>query len=156
MTRDTHVAVIGLGYVGLPLAIAFAEAGLDVQGVDLSAERVAELVAGRSPIDDVSDERLAAALDGTLRITIQAEGGLDDADAVVVCVPTPINATKDPDLGPVLAAARFIRDNIRVGQLILLQSTTSRAPRPGLSERSSRRAACWRAATSTSPTPRSA
>ena len=124
MTPDAQVAVIGLGYVGLPLAIAFAEAGLDVEGIDVSEERIATLAAGRSPIDDVSDVRLSAALDGRLRVVTQVEARISDADAVFVCVPTPINATKDPDLGPVLAAARFIRDHVRSGHLLVLQSTT--------------------------------
>ena len=118
------MAVIGLGYVGLPLAIAFAEAGLDVEGIDVSNDRVTALSAGRSPIEDVSDERLAAALAGKLRVATQTDGHLGEADAVLVCVPTPINATKDPDLGPVLAAARYVRDHVRPGQLIVLQSTT--------------------------------
>jgi UDP-N-acetyl-D-glucosamine dehydrogenase len=125
MTPDTRVAVVGLGYVGLPLAIAFAEAGLNVQGIDISAERVAQLNSRRSPIDDVSDERLIAALDnGSLCVTEQAGASLADMDAVFVCVPTPITSTKDPDLEPVLAAAAFIRDQLHPGQLIILQSTT--------------------------------
>jgi UDP-N-acetyl-D-glucosamine dehydrogenase len=124
MSPDTHVAVIGLGYVGLPLAIAFTEAGLNVQGIDVSAERIAVIAAGRSPIDDITDERLGAALRGALQVTTEAEASIDTADAVFVCVPTPINATKDPDLGPILAAGRFIRDHMRQGQLIVLQSTT--------------------------------
>lgn len=124
MTRDTCVAVVGLGYVGLPLAIAFTEAGLDVEGIDVSEERIARLRAGRSPIDDISDERLAAALGGRLRVATQTEAKVAEADAVFVCVPTPINATKDPDLTPVLAAATFLRDHVRAGQLLVLQSTT--------------------------------
>jgi UDP-N-acetyl-D-glucosamine dehydrogenase len=70
VTQDRRVAVIGLGYVGLPLAIAFTEAGLEVEGIDASPQRLAELLAGTSPIDDVSDERLAAALDGSLRVVV--------------------------------------------------------------------------------------
>ncbi len=124
MTRDSHVAVIGLGYVGLPLAIAFAEAGLEVQGIDVSVKRVASLTDRRSPIDDITDERLAAALDGRFSVATMADARLDEADAVFVCVPTPITATKDPDLGPVLAAASFIREHVRRGQLLVLQSTT--------------------------------
>ena len=124
MTSDTKVAVIGLGYVGLPLAIAFAEAGLDVGGIDVSAKRVETLLQRRSPIDDISDERLSAALDGSLRVATEAEARPEDADAIFVCVPTPINATKDPDLGPVLDAAAYIRDHLRPGQLLVLQSTT--------------------------------
>jgi len=124
MSPDQRVAVIGLGYVGLPLAIAFAEAGLDVEGIDISEERVATLRECRSPIEDISDERLRAAFDGSLRVATQAQAAVGDADVVFVCVPTPITATKDPDLGPVLEAARFLRDNLRPGQLLVLQSTT--------------------------------
>ena len=124
MTRDSRVAIVGLGYVGLPLAIAFTEAGLDVEGIDVSDARVATILAGRSPIDDVTDERLGQALRDGLRVATQAEARVADADAVFVCVPTPINTTKDPDLGPVLGAARFLSDHIRIGQLVILQSTT--------------------------------
>ncbi len=121
---DRRVAVIGLGYVGLPLAITFAEAGLDVEGVDAYQGRVDELNAGHSPIDDVSDDRLASALAGTLRVVDPEAADLPAADAIFVCVPTPITTTKDPDLAPVLAAARTIKGGLRAGQLIILQSTT--------------------------------
>ncbi len=124
MTQDRRAAVVGLGYTGLPLAIAFVEAGLQVQGVDAYAGRVAELNARSSPIDDISDERLSNALDAGLRVVSPEDSRLAEADAVFVCVPTPITATKDPDLDPVLAAASFIRDQLRRGQLIVLQSTT--------------------------------
>ncbi len=124
MAQDRRVAIIGLGYVGLPLAIAFAEAGLEVEGVDASPTRVAELNARHSPIDDISDERLAAALDGNLRVVAPADARPGDVDAMFVCVPTPITSTKDPDLGPVLAAAAFVRDGLRAGHLVVLQSTT--------------------------------
>jgi UDP-N-acetyl-D-glucosamine dehydrogenase len=124
MSQDRCVAIIGLGYVGLPLAVAFAEAGLEVEGVDSAADRVAELSARRSPIEDVSDARLGAALDAGLRIVAPADSNVSAADAAFVCVPTPVTPTKDPDLGPVLAAARLVRDVLRPGQLIVLQSTT--------------------------------
>ena len=124
MTQDTRLAVIGLGYVGLPLAISFTEAGLDVEGIDVSPRRVAELNARHSPIDDVDDERLGAALDASFRAVGREDARLAEADAVFVCVPTPITGTKDPDLGPVVDAARFIREHLRAGQLVVLQSTT--------------------------------
>ena len=124
MGDDARVAIIGLGYVGLPLAIAFEEAGLQVVGIDASAPRVDELRRGSSPIDDISDERLQAALDKGLRISSPAEGDLPSADAIFVCVPTPITDSKDPDLAPVLSAAETIRASLRPGQLIILQSTT--------------------------------
>jgi UDP-N-acetyl-D-glucosamine dehydrogenase len=118
------VAVIGLGYVGLPLAISFAEAGLTVEGIDAYPPRVAELNAGSSPIDDVSDARLAAALTGGLTVVAPADASIPSADAIFVCVPTPITTTKDPDLAPVLSAAETIRGHLRAGQLVILQSTT--------------------------------
>jgi UDP-N-acetyl-D-glucosamine dehydrogenase len=124
VTNDRCVAVVGLGYTGLPLAIAFVEAGLQVEGIDAYAGRVAELNARTSPIDDVSDERLSAALDSGLRVVSPEDARASEADAIFVCVPTPITATKDPDLHPVLVAAGFIRDHLRRGQLIVLQSTT--------------------------------
>ena len=124
MSTDQHVAVIGLGYVGLPLAISFVEAGLTVDGVDAYAGRVSELNAGTSPIDDISNERLAAALSSGLRVLSPDEADLAKADAIFVCVPTPITSTKDPDLAPVIAAAETIRGGLRKGQLIVLQSTT--------------------------------
>ncbi|HEX7222423.1 MAG TPA: nucleotide sugar dehydrogenase [Candidatus Limnocylindrales bacterium] len=121
---DQRLAIIGLGYVGLPLAIAFVEAGLQVVGIDAHAPRVAELSAGHSPIDDISNDRLAAALEAGLRIVGPADATLADADVAIVCVPTPITRSKDPDLGPVLSAAALIREHLRAGQLVILQSTT--------------------------------
>ena len=124
MNEDRRLAVIGLGYVGLPLAILFVEAGLEVEGVDAHGGRVAELSAGRSPIDDIPDARLADALAAGLRIVGTDAAQLSRADVIIVCVPTPIDQAKDPDLGPVLSAAELIRRHLRKGQLIVLQSTT--------------------------------
>ena len=124
MAQDRRISIVGLGYVGLPLAIAFAEAGLEVEGVDASPARVAELNARHSPIDDIPDERLAAALDRGLRVVGPVDARPGGVDALFVCVPTPITSTKDPDLGPVLAAAAFVRDGVRPGHLVVLQSTT--------------------------------
>jgi UDP-N-acetyl-D-glucosamine dehydrogenase len=124
VTQDRCVAVIGLGYTGLPLAISFVEAGLQVEGIDAYAGRVAELNARTSPIDDISDERLSAALDAGLRVVSPEDSRASEADAIFVCVPTPITPTKDPDLGPVLTAGTFIAEHLRRGQLIILQSTT--------------------------------
>jgi UDP-N-acetyl-D-glucosamine dehydrogenase len=124
VNKDRRVAVIGLGYVGLPLAISFVEAGLQVEGIDAYAGRVDELNAGSSPIDDITNERLAAALSKGLRVLSPTDADLAAADAIFVCVPTPITSTKDPDLAPVLAAAETICARLRQGQLIVLQSTT--------------------------------
>jgi UDP-N-acetyl-D-glucosamine dehydrogenase len=124
IATDEQVAIIGLGYVGLPLAISFAEAGCRVVGCDADPVRVGTLALGRSPIDDISDGRLVAALSSGLSVRHVDEVDLRVLDAVFVCVPTPISESKDPDLGPVLAAAGRIRRELRPGHLIVLQSTT--------------------------------
>jgi UDP-N-acetyl-D-glucosamine dehydrogenase len=124
VTSDTRIAVIGQGYVGLPLALALVEARMDVLGVDRSATRVAELMDGRSPIDDVEDSRLRAALDDGFRVVPDTDAPLDGMDVIFVCVPTPITRSKDPDLEPVEEAARLVASKLRRGQLVILQSTT--------------------------------
>jgi UDP-N-acetyl-D-glucosamine dehydrogenase len=124
MSADRRVAVIGLGYVGLPLAIAFREAGLEVEGIDTAESRVAELRERHSPIDDVPDARLSAALDMGLQVKLPDEADPGAADALFVCVPTPVTTTKDPDLAPVVAAAAYLAAHLRKGQLVVLQSTT--------------------------------
>jgi UDP-N-acetyl-D-glucosamine dehydrogenase len=124
VSTDRDLAIVGLGYVGLPLALSFVEAGCRVVGVDASHERVAELRAGRSPIDDIDDARLAVALAAGLTIVTTAEADLGAPDVIFVCVPTPITQSKDPDLEPVLAAARQVAERLRAGQLVILQSTT--------------------------------
>jgi UDP-N-acetyl-D-glucosamine dehydrogenase len=161
-TREASVAVIGLGYVGLPLAVAFAEAGFRVVGIDLNAERVATLNAGQSYIADIPSARLAAvatrdqartlrvrkpplpdAIDATNAIdatdatdatnAIDASGCLSattdydvlsEVDAVIICVPTPLSKTKDPDMSYIIAAASEIARHLHPGMLIVLESTT--------------------------------
>ena len=124
MHQDRTIAVIGLGYVGLPLALGFAEAGVAVTGLDASPARVDELNRGSSPIEDIPAARLAAALAAGFRAIAPDPAAVRAADAVFVCVPTPVTATRDPDLGPVLAAAELVRAGLRRGHLVVLQSTT--------------------------------
>jgi UDP-N-acetyl-D-glucosamine dehydrogenase len=116
------IGIVGLGYVGLPLAMEFAEAGTEVIGVDVDAQKVAGLRGGRSHIEDVSDERLGAVLD-CCRFTTRAVE-LHDAEAILICVPTPLTANREPDLGPLLSAGRTLAAVIRHGQLVVLESTT--------------------------------
>jgi UDP-N-acetyl-D-glucosamine dehydrogenase len=117
-----RVGIVGLGYVGLPLAVAFAEAGCDVVGVDVDGGRIAMVSDGRSPIEDITDERLRGALERCLFTTRFVE--LHEADAVLICVPTPLSRNREPDLGPLLAASRDLAGVIRRGQTIVLESTT--------------------------------
>ena len=124
MEQDRSIAVIGLGYVGLPLALGFTEAGVRVTGVDSSELRVAELNEGHSPIEDISDERLGAALAAGFRAVAPDPEVIRAADAIFVCVPTPVTATRDPDLGPIRSAAELVRAGLRPGHLVVLQSTT--------------------------------
>jgi UDP-N-acetyl-D-glucosamine dehydrogenase len=116
------VAVVGLGYVGLPLAVAFAESGSQVIGVDVSERAVEAVRAGESYIEDIPSERLAAVSD---RIRVGTDQtALAEADAVIICVPTPLTAQREPDLGPLLSAAHAVGDNLQAGQLVVLESTT--------------------------------
>ncbi|MBO9369732.1 MAG: nucleotide sugar dehydrogenase [Chloroflexi bacterium] len=123
-SRTARVAVIGLGYVGLPLAVAFARAGFPVVGVDVDEKKVAALNAGRSYIGDVSDEDLRPHVaSGRLRVTTDYDA-LREADAIFICVPTPYDAQRAPDLSFIRAAAEGIRPRLRPGHLVVLQSTT--------------------------------
>jgi UDP-N-acetyl-D-glucosamine dehydrogenase len=117
-----RIGIVGLGYVGLPLAVAFAEAGCDVIGVDIDASKVAGLRAGRSHVEDIGEERLAAVAERCAYSTRVAD--LEPADAILVCVPTPLTRNREPDLGPLLSATQALAGVIRAGQLVVLESTT--------------------------------
>src|SRR5690606_26940092 len=123
-SRDTQVGIVGLGYVGLPLAMTFVEAGFHVVGIDVSAERVATLNAGRSVVEDVPDALVAAAVErGMFTATTDYEV-VRDIDAVSICVPTPLRKTRDPDMSFIVSAAEALAERARPGQLIVLESTT--------------------------------
>jgi UDP-N-acetyl-D-glucosamine dehydrogenase len=122
--RKARAGVIGLGYVGLPLAVEFARAGLDVTGFDVDAGRVEDVNQGRSYIVDMSDREMREILSsGRLRATADFSA-LADMDTINICVPTPLRKTKDPDLTYIVSAVRSIRDHLRRGQLVVLESTT--------------------------------
>jgi len=118
------VGLIGLGYVGLPLAVAFAESGATVVGVDLDAQRVAAVRAGRSFVEDVPSETVARLVTGGRLRATEDVAALKDADAIVVCVPTPLGKSKEPDISFIVSAADAIARIIRRGQLVVLESTT--------------------------------
>jgi UDP-N-acetyl-D-glucosamine dehydrogenase len=118
------IGVIGLGYVGLPLAVAFAESGATVVGVDLDARRVAGVAAGESFIEDVPPAALVPLVrSGRLGATSDVST-LKEADAVVICVPTPLGKSKEPDISFIVAAADAVASFIHRGQLVVLESTT--------------------------------
>jgi len=122
--RDVTAAIIGLGYVGLPLAVELAKAGVKVIGFDVHAGKVAEISAGRSYIPDVSAEDVANTVrSGHLRATT-SPADLADVDVIDICVPTPLRKTKDPDLSFVIQAVDTAASVLRKGQLIILESTT--------------------------------
>jgi UDP-N-acetyl-D-glucosamine dehydrogenase len=122
-TARADLAIIGLGYVGMPLARAASRKGLQVIGLDLNAQLVDAVAAGRSHIDDLSDDDVAAMLAAGFRATTDP-GELAGADAVVICVPTPLGADGAPDLGAVLSATAMVSAVIRPGMLVVLESTT--------------------------------
>lgn len=116
------IGIIGLGYVGLPLAVAFAEAGDDVVGFDLDTRKIDSIRAGRSYIEDIPSERLQTVAAKLTATTSYAD--LVACDAVLICVPTPLTANREPDLGPLLDAGQRLADVLRAGQLVVLESTT--------------------------------
>jgi UDP-N-acetyl-D-glucosamine dehydrogenase len=122
--KSAQVSVIGLGYVGLPLAIGFAKAGYQVLGLDVDLGKVAALNNGQSYIQDVEDTDVAAAVQAGRLFASDDYDLLDGTDAVFICVPTPFDAMKAPDLTYIEKAARGIAARLRQGQIIVLQSTT--------------------------------
>lgn len=123
-SRRAVVGVIGLGYVGLPLALAAVEAGFPVLGFDINPARVEAILAGRQVINYLPPEALPEALaTGRLDATIDFTR-LSEADAVILCVPTPVTRNRDPDLSYVRASAASAAAVLRPGQLVVLESTT--------------------------------
>ena len=123
-SREAVVGVIGLGYVGLPLAVAFAEVGFKVVGFDVSDAAVDGLNAGRSHIDDISSSRVASLVSGNAFRATSDVADLKRCDALFICVPTPFDKLKTPDLSYVEAATRTVAKVLRTEMLVILQSTT--------------------------------
>ncbi len=122
--NDQRVAIIGLGYVGLPLAVAFAKAGCAVVGLDVDVRKISQLHAGASYIPDVTTADVASMVaQGALRPTTDYDA-LTEVEAIFICVPTPYDAMRAPDMIYIQRAAEGIRDRLKPGQLVVLQSTT--------------------------------
>ncbi len=122
--RSAHVCVIGLGYVGLPLAVAFAVAGYRVTGINTDVDRTAEINDGQSPVQDISSEELRRVVEAGLLTATTDFDVLQDADTVSICVPTPLRKTKDPDISYIISVTGEICRHLHRGQLIVLESTT--------------------------------
>lgn len=122
--KKAKIAVIGLGYVGLPLIIEFAKKGFFVFGIDVDKEKIKILKRGKSYIQDIPDDAIKKVLRNNFSIFSESYKNLIKADIIIICVPTPLRKTKEPDISYVVGATREIKDNIRKGQLIILESTT--------------------------------
>ena len=122
--RTATVGIVGLGYVGLPLAIAFAQSGFQTVGLDIDQQRVRSINGGRSGIEDVTDRELTSALVAERFIASADPEILSDCDCVVICVPTPLTTAGEPDLSCVREAVAMVKEHVRDGQLIVLESTT--------------------------------
>jgi UDP-N-acetyl-D-glucosamine dehydrogenase len=122
--RTARAGVIGLGYVGLPLAVEIAKVGFDVIGLDMDPDKVEFINDAVSYIPDVSSEDLAHFVSQQKIRATDSLDVLDELDTISICVPTPLRKSKDPDLSYVIAAVEGVRDHLRAGQLIILESTT--------------------------------
>ena len=123
-SRKAAIGIVGMGYVGLPLAVEFAKGGFRVTGFEVDAQKVRDLKAGVSYIGDIPTREVAALarkglLTGTLDFSL-----LKKMDAVIICVPTPLRKSKDPDVSYIVASVKEARKYLRRGQIIVLESTT--------------------------------
>ena len=123
-SRTARVGVVGLGYVGLPLAVEFAKAGFSVTGIDLSDDKTRRVNAGDSYVGDISTATLASLVEaGKLRATTDFSAVLE-LDTINICVPTPLRKTKDPDMSYIVSACQEISRHFHAGMLVILESTT--------------------------------
>jgi UDP-N-acetyl-D-glucosamine dehydrogenase len=122
--REAVVGVVGLGYVGLPLSVEYGNSGFEVIGLDISAKKCRTINSGKSDIDDVPDEEIKKLVEGKKLWATTDSAYLKQCDCISICVPTPLNKTKDPDVSFILSAVERVKKYLRSGQLIVLESTT--------------------------------
>ena len=121
---ETRIAIIGLGYVGLPLSLQFARSGLTVLGLDIDPAKIEAISAGRTYIKHITDAAIADAVrNGTFSASTDLSR-VSEAEAVIICVPTPLTKTREPDLSYVLDTGRAIAPHLKRGMLVVLESTT--------------------------------
>ncbi|MGE3466026.1 MAG: nucleotide sugar dehydrogenase [Pyrinomonadaceae bacterium] len=123
-SKEARIGVIGLGYVGLPLIVEFCLKGFESIGFEVDDAKVADINAGRSYIVDVTSENVAKCVDGGKLTATTDFSRLNDCDVIIICVPTPLRKTKDPDMSYILTAGGEIQKYMRQGTLIILESTT--------------------------------
>jgi UDP-N-acetyl-D-glucosamine dehydrogenase len=124
LDRSANIAVIGMGYVGLPLAVEFGRVGFKVTGIDISERAIKTISAGKSHIDDIKDYQVKELTDLKRLKCTSDFTALKEADCVTIAVPTPLNKTKDPDVSFILSAVNEIKKYLHQGQLVVLESTT--------------------------------
>ena len=122
--HTARIAIIGQGYVGLPLAVEFARTGFSVVGVDTDLDRVGALQAGQSCTPDLRNEDLIDLISQGRYEATADSSVLERADVVIICVPTPLRKSKDPDISFVIAAGTQVAAHYHPGQLVILESTT--------------------------------
>lgn len=122
--RKATAGVIGLGYVGLPLSMSMADAGINVIGFDISEAKIKLLNAGKSDIDDIKDAEVAGAVKAGKFVATTDPKRLKECDTISICVPTPLSKTKDPDVSYILSAMEWVQENISKNTLVVLESTT--------------------------------
>ena len=122
--KRARIGVIGLGYVGLPLIVEFCANGFEGVGFEVDAKKASEITGGRSYISDVPTDRLKACVDNGKLTATTDFGRLAECDVIIICVPTPLRKTKDPDMSFILSAGGEVRKYMRKGQLVILESTT--------------------------------
>ncbi len=122
--RELTVSIVGLGYVGLPLALAFAQEGFKVVGIDIDSKRVESINQGKSYITDVSDEELSHVVSKGRLVAYTNYDVLEHVDAIIIAVPTPLSKTRDPDLTFILNAIEELKGRLRKGHIVVLESTT--------------------------------
>ncbi len=124
LNREARIAIIGLGYVGLPLALTFAKKGFRVYGMDVDEDRVLKLGKGISYILDTPSSEIKEAISGRKFAVTNDFTSIKEVDAVIICVPTPLYKTKEPDVSYIVAAVKNIKKYMKKGQIIVLESTT--------------------------------
>lgn len=122
--REARVGVVGLGYVGLPLLVEFAHAGFKVEGIDTDAAKAESINAGKSYIGDINDDTIEGLVDKGQLTAHSDYSAIGECDAVVICVPTPLRKTRDPDLSYVADSVKNVREEMSAGVLVILESTT--------------------------------